>query len=176
MGFEKRLFDIIGNRFRIDDTGEYARVTWQRLSFGDMILFFPWGVMAAIIVAGITGMERMAGIPLDSLGTPGLIILGICWAALGAHLFFNRRSELRIDKTEIRFRKRPYLSRLHLRRTAEIRDIQIKATSQFYESDTGYYPDISHFYILFDGGKRLRLDSFNEEDCEKLKGTIESFR
>lgn len=145
---------------------------WYRLSFVDIILFALIPMMVIYAFGSISNWGEVLGlkvIPMSGLGWT--IFISITLLML-IHLTLNRKSVLKLQEGKVYFRKYKLIKKPYRFLQSDIARIDKKEESQFYESDTGYYPDIFKLYIYLKDGRKIRLGSFNQEDSERIKDVL----
>ena len=176
MSFEKSLFKIIGNRLKIVEKEDKTIITWIRITGFEIVLFVAFVMAIVWGIASLKGMEEINDLKVYQLSPQAMSIFWSVLVLIAIHLFLNRKTVLTIDKNEFRMKKRPLIPVVHKHLTADILRMDEKLNSQFYENDVGVYPDIYSFFLCFRGGKKLKIDSFNEEDLLLIKEAIQKHR
>jgi hypothetical protein len=159
---------LFGKYLKERTTADGVEFYWYQLSIIELLLFFIVPVLSLYLMGFYLHWEELWGLRILPLSTLAVaIILSII--VLGSILLlFNRKSVLKIENDQIMFKKRPLTSKQwHIQRV-EVQGIGNKLESQFYESDTGYYPDIYKIYIYLSNNRKIKLGGFNEEDSKRI--------
>lgn len=166
----KKLF---GKRLREKLIGDTVRFSWYRLRTYDFVALFIVVCLAAYLIAEYLGWEELRGLKIVSTNLTAKVVMYGSISVLTIYLLFNRKSVLLIDaQKRMCFRKRRLTGKKWRFSKKKITNVHTKLEKNHHESDTAYYPDIYHFSITLQGGKKLYLGSFNEKDCETLKGYL----
>ncbi len=169
------LFQIIGNRLTIKDEGERTIITWKRMSALELLMFFLLVMMGVWGMGNYFGMKEIMGLQIIPFNTKGLVIYWGIWLVMAVHLFFNRKTTLSITPHEFIFKKRSLLPIARKYNTKNISKIELKEAPDFHESDIGYSVEIYKFYIFFNDGRKLKIDSFNTEDSNGIKEALQKY-
>lgn len=70
------------------------------------------------------------------------------------------------------FKSRSIFGKNYHLKTTDILEISETLQKSYHESDTGYYPEIYTLRIILNNGSNIRIGSFNQEDCERLKSKL----
>jgi len=163
---------IFKKYLREKTTNETVTFTWYKLSLFDIFAAFLVLILFVYLLGEQLQWEELWGlriIPLDL--TARATMLGT-FILLSLYLMLNRKSVLVIGPKGIVLKKRSITGKRWNFSKNDIADLRAALQRNFYESDTGLYPETYIFSIALKSGKKIRVGSFNEEDCERLKAKL----
>lgn len=169
------LFQIIGNRLSIKDEGERTIITWKRMSGIEIVLFVLLVMMAIWGMGNYFGMKEIMGLQIIPFNTKGLVMYWGIWLVMAVHLFLNRKTTLTITPHEFLFKKRSLIPITGKYNTKTISKVELKEAPNYHESEVGYSAEIYKFYIYFNDGRKLKIDSFNSEDSKEIKEALQKY-
>lgn len=149
-----------------------TRFHWYRLSIVDIFLFAFIPMLFIYGFGNISNWGEVLGLKIIPMSQLGWTIYVLVTLLIVVHLTLNRKSILKIQEAKVYFRKYKLIKKPYRFFQSDIARIDKKEESQFYESDTGHYPDIYKLYIYLKDGRSIRLGSFNHEDCERIKDVL----
>lgn len=159
---------IFGKYLKERPTAHGIEFYWYQLSGVELVLLFTWPFVLLYLIAFYLGWNEVLGLKILALNTTaigvmaGFLLLVMFWTLL------NRRAILRIESGQIALKKRPLTGAKRVYRRDEVISAGQKLQSQFYESDTGMYPDIYSLYLYLTHSRQVKVGSFNREDAERI--------
>ncbi len=167
-------FKIFGPGLIIKEAEGITTITWKRMSSWEIVLAAVLLMTLAIGIASILGWETLGDMKIFQMSPEIHVVYWGIWLLMAVHLIFNRKSELRLSQDTIFFKKRPFLSGTQSIPRMRFSGLSQVRTKDYHENDTGYYPDIYKLYLLIGHDRRIRIDSFNEEDCKLIREILEN--
>lgn len=165
---------LFGKYLKEQQTEQGQIFYWYPLSAMEIILAFMVFMLIVYLVGFFMSWSEIWGLQILPLSTAVVIGMFAFIAIVLVHLLINRKAMLLIEGDQITFQKRPLTGKCKTFTRSEINGIGNKLESQFYESDTGYYPDIYRIYIYLTGDRKVKLGGFNEEDAQRIIGQLRS--
>ncbi len=165
----------IGNNLQIKDHGNHILITWRRMSALELALYFIFILSAIVVTGSYFNWYELLDTPLPKMSSLALIIFWSIWSLIGLHLFFNRKSVVRIDVDEFIFKKRRFIFTVRKYPTRTISKIELKEQNNRLATDSPFTFEIYKLYVLFNTNQQIKLDSFNKEDCDKIQKAVEAF-
>ena len=146
--------------------------SWYQLSIIDIFLVFFVPILIINQIGDYLQKEELLGIKIIDLNQPDKTILNSLIVCLILYLTLNRKSILKIGKQKIYFKKRLFAFRTWRFLKNEIKEITMKQAKNYHENTVAFYPDLYKLTLVLNNGKKIRLGSFNEKDCNRIKRAL----
>jgi hypothetical protein len=163
---------ILGEYLKYKKTADTELFYWYRLDVWIIILFFLTAMLVAYGIAETMGYEAMGELQVIEFSSPFRIIYWMVVLLLTVVLLFNQKSKLAITGTDVKFKKRPLTGKTLIFNLNQVSHIGITEPFDIAESDVGISREIYNFSVLLKSGKKIRIGSFNRQDCERLKSAL----
>ena len=161
----KKLF---GKYLKEQRTDQSVRFYWYQMNGLELIALFICPFIILYLLAFYFGWKEIFDLKILPLTSTAVLILFMFLLLVTAWIFLNRKATLTIEADRIILRKRPFTGSRHVYRRDELISVGNKLQSQFYESDTGMYPDIYTLYIYLTHSRQVKIGGFNQEDSKRI--------
>ena len=146
---------------------------WYQLNIVELISLFVLTMLSVYLIGFYMHWQEVWGLRILPLNTFAICILLTLIFLLFTQLSLNRKAVLLIENDMIIFKRRPLTGKRWKIHRNEVTGFGTKLESQFYENDTGYYPDIYRVYFYLTKNRKIKIGGFNKEDCERISASLD---
>lgn len=147
---------------------------WNRFNSGAIILLVAIPMLILYGLANILGWDEINDTKVIPFSKTFTVIYWITIFLFSIHFIFNRKSTLLIKDGYVLYKKRRLTSPTIKFNLDEISNVDYKLVKNYGEQEIATMNiELFKLTIYLKNGKKIKLGSFNQEDCKLFKKELE---